>query len=98
MAESAALQTPFIKRQTMRPQDHLEFFEKRNAPMMFFLPFDVTTNLRNLRLAHRERAITLLPRDARRPLNVREIQPDEFALISPISFETALSWRSFARM
>ena len=67
VAETAALQIPFIKRQPMRPQDHLEFFEKRNAPMMFFLPFDVTTNLRNLRLAHTKRAVTLLPREARRP-------------------------------
>jgi hypothetical protein len=47
----------------MRPQDHLEFFEKRNAPMMFFQPFDVTMNLCNLRLAHSERAVPFLPRE-----------------------------------
>jgi len=48
----------------MRPQDHLEFFNKRNRSVMFFLSFDVTTHLRNLRLAHRERAISFLPRES----------------------------------
>ncbi len=31
---------------------------------MFFLSFDVTTHLRNLRLTHRERAISFLPRES----------------------------------
>src|SRR5437764_7230963 len=48
----------------MRPQDHLEFFEKRNAAMMLFLPFYVTPHPRNLRFAHRERAVTFLPRES----------------------------------
>src|SRR2546430_3468185 len=45
----------------MRSQDDLEFFKKRKRLMMFFLFLDVTTNLRSLRLTHREGTITLLP-------------------------------------
>ena len=54
----------FIKGQTMRPQDNFEFLNKGNRSMMFFLSFDVTTHLRNLRLADRERAISFLPRES----------------------------------
>jgi hypothetical protein len=48
----------------MRPQDNFEFLNKGNRLMMFFLSFDVTTHLRNLRFAHRERAISFLPRES----------------------------------
>lgn len=54
-----------VKRQTMRAQNHLEFLEKRNHSMMFFLPLDVTTHLRNLRLTHRKCAISFLTRESR---------------------------------
>jgi hypothetical protein len=46
----------------MRLQKKLEFLKKRDASMMFFLFLDVTMHLRNLRLAHRERTISVLPR------------------------------------
>lgn len=59
-----SLQITFIKRRTMRPQDHLELLEKRDRWMMFFLPLDITSRLRNLRLAHGERAVTFLPRES----------------------------------
>jgi len=61
VTENGVLEVALIKRQTMRPQDHLEFFEKRNASMMFFLPLDIAPDLRNLRLAHGERAVSFLP-------------------------------------
>jgi hypothetical protein len=60
----APLQVTLIKRQIMRSQDHLEFLEKRNRSMMLFLPLDITSHLRNLRLADAERAIIFLPREA----------------------------------
>lgn len=59
-----ALEVTLFKGQTMRPQDHFKFFQKRNRSMMFFLSLDVTTNLRNLRLTHRERAVSFLPRES----------------------------------
>jgi hypothetical protein len=55
----------FIKRQIMCPQDHFEFFKKRDRSMMFFLPLDITTHLRDLRLTHRKRPISFLPRESR---------------------------------
>ena len=60
-----ALQVAFIKRQTMRFQDNSEFLKKRNAAMMFFLPLDILAYLRHLRFTHRERPISLLPRESR---------------------------------
>jgi hypothetical protein len=54
----------FIKRQTMCPQNDLELLKEGNASMMFLLFFDVTTDLRRLRLTHRERAISFLPRES----------------------------------
>ena len=82
----------------MRLQQNLELLEERNASMMFFLPLDVPMHLGQHRLTHRERAISFLPFESAASLNVREIQPDEFAFSSPMSFEIALSCRSFARM
>src|SRR5438445_689840 len=49
----------------MRMQDDLELLEKRNRSMMFLLSLNVTPNFRNLRFAHRERAVTFLPRESR---------------------------------
>jgi hypothetical protein len=64
-AENGALEVTLVERQTMRAQDHFEFLNKRNASMMFFLSFDVTAHLRRLRLTHRERTISFLPRESR---------------------------------
>lgn len=64
-AENGALEVTLIERQTLRAQDHFEFLNKRNASMMFFLSFDVTAHLRRLRLTHRERTISFLPRESR---------------------------------
>jgi hypothetical protein len=55
-----------FKRQPMLSQEDFEFLEKRDAPVMFFLPLDVLPHLRNLRFAHGEGAISLLPRETRR--------------------------------
>jgi hypothetical protein len=72
-AENGALEVTLIERQTLRAQDHFEFLNKRNASMMFFLSFDVTAHLRRLRLTHRERTISFLPREScglwKRPRN-----------------------------
>ena len=65
VAESEASKVAFIKRQTMRPQDHLELFEKRNRAVMFFLLLDITSHLRNLRFTHGEGAISFLPSETR---------------------------------
>ena len=46
----------------MRLQQNLELFQKRNASMMFFLSLDVSVDLRQLRLTHRERTVSFLPR------------------------------------
>jgi hypothetical protein len=58
------LKVTLVERQTMPSQYHLELFEERNRSVMFFLSFDVTTHLRNLRFTHRERAISFLPRES----------------------------------
>src|SRR3954470_2354298 len=48
----------------MRPNDDLEFLEIRNCPMMFFLSLNIASHFWNLRFAHRERAVSFLPRES----------------------------------
>ncbi len=65
VTDRIASKVAFVEGQTMCPQQNLEFLEERNASMMFFLPMDVTIHLGQHRLTHRERAISLLPLEAR---------------------------------
>jgi hypothetical protein len=64
--KAGALKIPLIERHAMRLQHHFEFFQKRNRSMMFFLPLDITSYLRNLRFTHAEGAISFLPRETSR--------------------------------
>src|SRR3954468_17059711 len=48
----------------MRLKDDLEFLEIRNRSMMFFLSLNIASHLGNLRFAHRERAVSFLPRES----------------------------------
>lgn len=61
VTDRAALKVTFIKRQTMRLQQNLEFLEERNASMMFFLPLDVPVHFGQHRLTYGERPISFLP-------------------------------------
>jgi hypothetical protein len=49
----------------MRLQENFEFLQKGNASMMFFLSLDVTVDLGQHRLTHRERAVSFLPLESR---------------------------------
>jgi hypothetical protein len=61
--ERGRSQVAVIERQSVRADDDLQFLQKRNGSMMFFLSLDVSPNLRNLRLAHGESAVAFLPRE-----------------------------------
>lgn len=63
--ESVASEISFLKGQSMRAQNYFELIEKRNRSMMICLSLDVMTNLGDLRLTHRERTVTFLPRESR---------------------------------
>lgn len=67
VTDRAALKEPFIKRQPMRLQESLELIEERNASMMFFLPLNIPMNFGQLRLTHRESAISFLPLESGGP-------------------------------
>ena len=97
--DRTASKVALIKGQTMRLQKNLELFEKRNT-------FDDVLPVSRCNDAP-WRACDSLTVNAPYPschsnpdvsLNVREIQPEEFAFSSPMSFEIALSCRNFARM
>ena len=49
----------------MRLQEGLKLLEERNTSMMFLLSLDVALHLGQHRLTHRERAVSLLPFEAR---------------------------------
>jgi hypothetical protein len=65
VTDRIASKVTLVEWQPMRLQESLEFIEERNASMMFFLPLDVAMNLGDLRLTHRERAVSFLPRKPR---------------------------------
>jgi len=90
VADRVASKVTLVKWQTMRLQQNLEFLEERNASMMFFLPLDVPVHFGQHRLAHRECAISFLPRKPRAVLECSRDPAGRVSLQLPDEFRDRL--------
>ena len=80
---------PFIKLDPMRGEKSAVLVLKRHALMMFFVVFDVSDDVNEIRLTHRECCVSTLPMELREFRDASLIHPDDVLLTSLMTLAIA---------